>query len=107
MAPSAVEIPVPAAKPLASASITTRNEDLKSPSSPLPEVKSFDAATCSVDELVSALRVAGGVVVRGLLSESELAKLEADARPWLDKDTAWGDGRSRFQPFAIWQGRLP
>ncbi|OAL19556.1 hypothetical protein AYO22_09718 [Fonsecaea multimorphosa] len=96
MAPSAVEIPLPIPKAFSTPTSTsqpTQNEDLKSPSSPLPEVKTFHASTCKVDELVSALRVAGGVVLRGLLNEEELASLEKDTRPWLDKDTEWGDGR--------------
>ena len=94
MAPSAVEIPIPAVKSFGTpTSNAVKAEDLKSPSSPLPEVKSFDASNCSVDELVDALRVAGGVVVRGFLNESEVAQLETDTRPHLEKDTAWGDGK--------------
>jgi len=89
MAPSAVEIPLPTRKSLVTDDAATH---LKSPASPLPEVKVFDAATCSVDELVSALKVAGGLVIRGLLQQDELAHLEKDIRPWLEKDTPWEDG---------------
>ncbi|OQV00661.1 hypothetical protein CLAIMM_06128 [Cladophialophora immunda] len=95
MAPSAVEIPLPIPKSFSTPTSTPQpaeKAELKSPSSPLPEVKTFDASTCSVDELVSALRAAGGLVIRGLLNEQELASLEKDTRPWLDKDTAWDDG---------------
>ncbi len=67
MAPSAVEIPV--IIPKAFSTPTTTNgkahaPDLKGPDSPLPEVKSFDSSTCTVDEVVAAIRVAGGVIVR-------------------------------------------
>ncbi|KAH0841996.1 phytanoyl-CoA dioxygenase family protein [Fonsecaea pedrosoi] len=95
MAPSAVEVPLPIPKSFSTPTSTpqsTRKEDLKSPSSPLPEVKVFNASTCTVDELVSALRVAGGVVIRGMLNSEELANLEKDTRPWLEKDKAWDDG---------------
>lgn len=60
--------------------------------SPLPEVKSFDAATVTVDELVAALRVAGGVVIRNMLNKEELDAIEGDVRPWLNKDKAWENG---------------
>lgn len=98
MAPSAIEIPLPTPKTVdAFISIAPQADTLKSPSSPLPEVQTFDASTCTVEQLVAALRVAGGVVIRGLLDKDELVNLETDVRPWLDKDTAWGDGEcARF-----------
>lgn len=95
MAPSAVEIPeiIPKAFSTPAKAVgLVETPDLKSPDSPLPEVKSFDASNCSVEELVAALRIAGGVVVRGVLNAEELAKLETDTRPWLDKDEPWGEG---------------
>ena len=95
MAPSAVEVPTSIPKAFSTPTKTIHsNQDgkLKSPSSPLPEVKSLDATSCTVDELVAAIRVAGGVVIRGLLSKEELESLEKDTRPWLDKDEAWGEG---------------
>lgn len=95
MAPSAVEIPIAIPKAFSTpnkAVEPVEKADLKSPESPLPEVKSFDATTCSVEDLVAALRVAGGVVVRGVLNTEELVKLEKDTRPWLDKDEPWGEG---------------
>ncbi|KAK5462462.1 hypothetical protein LTS15_002174 [Exophiala xenobiotica] len=92
MAPSAVEVPLPVAKSLAVTNGLSTREELKSPASPLPEVKIFDAATATVDELVDALRVAGGLVVRNVMNKDELASLEKDIRPELEKDTAWADG---------------
>jgi hypothetical protein len=92
MAPSAVEVPLPVAKSLAVTNGVSTREELKSPASPLPEVRIFDAATATVDELVDALRVAGGLVVRNVMDKDELASLERDIRPELEKDTAWADG---------------
>ncbi|KAI9666424.1 MAG: hypothetical protein M1821_004360 [Bathelium mastoideum] len=63
--------------------------ELKCSKSPLPQVREFDAATVTVDELVDALKVAGGVVVRNMLNKSELDQIEADVRPWLEKDKPW------------------
>ncbi|OCT52525.1 phytanoyl-CoA dioxygenase family protein [Cladophialophora carrionii] len=95
MAPSAVEMPVIIPKSFSTPTRTngsTHAGDLKGPSSPVPEVKSFDGASCSVEELVAAIRVAGGVVIRGLLNADEIASLEKDTRPWLEQDNAWGEG---------------
>jgi hypothetical protein len=105
MAPSAVEIPVVVAKTFSTQTTTngaTHNGDLKGPSSPLPEVKTFDGASCSVEELVAALRVAGGVVIRGLLNADEIASLEKDTRPWLEKDNAWGEGGGEGKCELLW-----
>jgi hypothetical protein len=95
MAPSAVELPQIIPKAFSTPTTTAteiQNADLKGPDSPLPDVKSFDASTCDADDVVSALRVAGGVVVRGILNRDELAELEKDTRPFLEKDEAWGEG---------------
>ncbi|KAJ9644421.1 hypothetical protein H2204_001773 [Knufia peltigerae] len=92
MAPSAVEAPVPAAKAIDSTNGFIVDDELKSPASPLPEVKIFNAASATVEDLVEAIRVAGGVVIRNVLDQDELARIERDIRPELEKDTAWGDG---------------
>lgn len=92
MAPSAVEAPVPAAKAIDSTNGFIMDDELKSPASPLPEVKIFNAASATVEDLVEAIRVAGGVVIRNVLDQDELARIERDTRPELEKDTAWGDG---------------
>jgi hypothetical protein len=77
--------------------MTKANKELKSSESPLPEVMKFDAATVTVEELVDALKIAGGVIVRNLLTKDELDQIEADVRPWLEKDIPW-DGISRHPP---------
>jgi hypothetical protein len=84
MAPSAVETNEQVV------SVATKaNKEVKSSKSPLPEVKEFDATTVTVDELVDALKIAGGVIVRNLLTKEELDQIEADVRPWLEKDKPW------------------
>ena len=103
MAPSAVEVPVPLAKSIVATNGLSTREELKSPASPLPEVKTFDAEAATVDELVDALRIAGGLVIRNVLNKDELASLEKDIRPELEKDTAWGDGTFGVDCFPLGQ----
>lgn len=81
MAPSAIEID--------QTPILAKVNKPASPRSPLPVVQEFDAATVTVDQLVEALKLAGGVVVRNMLSQQELSEIEADVRPWLEKDIPW------------------
>ncbi|KAF2121339.1 hypothetical protein BDV96DRAFT_594549 [Lophiotrema nucula] len=68
---------------------TPKSVGVKSSKSPLPEVKEFDAATATIDDLVAALKVAGGVIIRNLLAQDELDNIEKDVRPWLEKDKPW------------------
>jgi hypothetical protein len=99
MSPSAVEIPIPTPKALTTAfNDDTKSEELKSPSSPLAEVKTFHASSCNVEDLVSAIRVAGGVVIKDMLNKDEIAELEKDTRPWLEQDTPWGKGQFSTKP---------
>ena len=71
MAPGPLEVREPVAP------IPVKKE-LKSSKSPLPEVKNFDAATVTVEELVDALRVAGGVVIRNMLEKEEVEQIEKE-----------------------------
>jgi hypothetical protein len=96
MVANASEIPGTIPRAFSTPTTTTTSKavtsELKGPHSPLPNVKSFDSASCTAEEVVSALRVAGGVVVRGVLNKDELARLEADTRLWLEMDREWGEG---------------
>jgi hypothetical protein len=83
MAPSAIEAEKVSCK------MTEINQELKSSKSPLPEVREFDAATATVDELVEALKISGGVFIRNMLTKDEISQIEADVRPWLEKDKPW------------------
>ncbi|KAJ5623674.1 hypothetical protein N7490_012279 [Penicillium lividum] len=46
-------------------------------------------ATASVDELVAALKLAGGVIIRNAVSQAALDQIEVDVRPGLEQDAAW------------------
>jgi hypothetical protein len=91
MSSTAIEIESPASISSKLAGTQSKTE-LKSPASPLPEVLTFDAATVTADELVQALRVAGGVVVKNMLTLDEVKAIEKDVRPWLEKDKPWTSG---------------
>jgi len=69
-------------------------KELKSSGSPLPEVKAFDAASVTVDELVRVIKVAGGVVIKNMLTVEEVGEIEKDVKPWLEKDKPWANGMS-------------
>jgi hypothetical protein len=78
-----------AASATASPSPITPNKSLKSSASPLPKVHSFNAATTASDQLVYALKLAGGVIIRNFLSTEDTSQIEADVRPHLDADQPW------------------
>ncbi|PMD33806.1 phytanoyl-CoA dioxygenase family protein [Hyaloscypha variabilis F] len=78
-----------AASATASPSPITPNKSLKSSASPLPKVHSFNAATTTSDQLVHALKLAGGVIIRNFLSTEDTSQIEADVRPHLDADQPW------------------
>lgn len=63
--------------------------ELKSSLSPLPEVLELDSSTATKEAVVNALKLSGGVVIRGLLKPEEVKQIEQDARPWLEKDQPW------------------
>ncbi|KAJ5705875.1 hypothetical protein N7536_001564 [Penicillium majusculum] len=46
-------------------------------------------ATASVDEIVAALKLAGGVIIRNAVGQATLDQIEVDVRPGLEQDTAW------------------
>jgi hypothetical protein len=86
MSPSAISPPLTPSKSIA-------HDGLKNMNSPLPKVETFHADTVTVDELVNSLKVAGGCVIRGMLKQDELDRIEKDVRPWLDKDKPWEGGK--------------
>lgn len=79
MAPSATLNDVPA----------SFDDTPKSSKSPLPPVLEFDAAKCTSEQLVDALKLSGGVIIRNMLPLDEVKAIEADVRPYLDKDIPW------------------
>jgi hypothetical protein len=62
------------------------DKSLKNPSSPLPKVQSFNAATVSTDDLIKALKIAGGAIIRNFLNTDDATQIEHDVRPHLDAD---------------------
>jgi hypothetical protein len=65
------------------------DKSLKSSSSPLPKVQSFDAATVSTDDLVKALKIARGAIIQNFLNTDDDTQIEHDIRPHLDADSPW------------------
>ena len=61
----------------------------KSELSPLPEVLELHYSNATKDQVVDALKVAGGVFIRGLLTPEQTRQIERDAGPWLEKDKPW------------------
>jgi hypothetical protein len=57
---------------------------------PLPKVSAFDSAIVTTDEIIAALRTAGGCIIRNAVAPSQLAQIETDTRPYLDADEPWG-----------------
>lgn len=56
---------------------------------PLPEVKAFNSAAVTTDEIIAALRQAGGCIIKNVVSAPHLAQIEKDTRQYLDADKAW------------------
>lgn len=68
-----------------------RADDLepKSSASPLPKVQTFNAEATTTDEVVAALRKAGGCIVRGLIPLDDIRQIERDVRPFIEADKPW------------------
>ncbi|EXJ81290.1 hypothetical protein A1O3_07580 [Capronia epimyces CBS 606.96] len=59
----------------------------------LPKVPDLDSRTVTTDEVVQALIVAGGCILRHAATPDQLAAIEADTRPWIEEDLPWkGEG---------------
>jgi len=54
----------------------------------LPEVQTLPATT-TVKEAVAALKLAGGVIIKNIMSSSSIAQIESEIRPHLDADIPW------------------
>jgi hypothetical protein len=68
------------------------HKPVKSSKSPLPEVKEFDSPLATVEDIVNALKIAGGVIVRNFLSLQEIDRILEDVNRYLDSDKPW-DGK--------------
>ncbi|KAK8248238.1 hypothetical protein HDK77DRAFT_223491 [Phyllosticta capitalensis] len=49
-------------------------------------------ATASPDEIVAGMKIAGGAIIRNILSHESIAQMEHDLRPYLEADTPWEAG---------------
>ncbi|EXJ83942.1 hypothetical protein A1O3_04609 [Capronia epimyces CBS 606.96] len=56
---------------------------------PPPKVHSFDASTASCDQIVQALSLCGGCIVRGMVPTEKLEQIERDTRPYIQADKPW------------------
>ncbi|KAK7903803.1 hypothetical protein LTR67_001823 [Exophiala xenobiotica] len=56
----------------------------------VPEVRVFDNATVTHDEILDALIEAGGCVIRNVVDPEDLAQIEKDTRPFIDADKPSG-----------------
>jgi hypothetical protein len=68
------------------------SEPVKSSESPLPDVKEFDSSSATVNDVVNALKIAGGVIMRNFLSVEEINRILKDVNPYLEADKPW-DGK--------------
>lgn len=53
------------------------------------ELQVLDAKTCTLDDVLKALREDGGVKIKGLLTPEEAAQCEKEIRPHLEADEKW------------------
>lgn len=65
------------------------SESLKSSKSPLLDVKEFHSSSATVEHVVNALKIAGGVIVRNFLGMEEIDRILKDVNPYLDADMPW------------------
>lgn len=64
-------------------------QPVKSSKSPVPEVREFDSSSATVVEVVNALKIAGGVIVRNFLGMEEIDRILKDVNPYLEADKPW------------------
>lgn len=77
---------IPTTTEKTSLTLTPIEDDLKRP---LPEVKVFDNATVTHDQIIDALIKAGGCVIKNVAAASDLAQIELDTRPYIEADKPW------------------
>lgn len=70
------------------------SKPVKSSKLPLPEVKEFDSSSATVDDVVNALKIAGGVIVRNFLDMEDIDRILKDVNPYLDSDKPWDGNQS-------------
>jgi hypothetical protein len=66
-----------------------RSQETKSSKSALPKVQEFESSSATVDDIVNALKISGGVIVRNFLGLEEIDQILKDLNPYLDADKPW------------------
>lgn len=74
----------------------SKSTEVKSSTSPLPDVQQFDSSVAVVDDVIKALKITGGVILRNFLGTEEIDQILSDVNPHLDADQPWGDGKRSF-----------
>jgi hypothetical protein len=92
MAPSAINNE-PDTSPNGNNQLHGTSNPVKSSESTLPEVREFDNATTTVEDVVNALKITGGVIIRNFLGLDEIDHILEDVTPYLEADKPWTDGQ--------------
>ncbi len=67
----------------ASLTPTRTKEEAENVKASLPKVVALDANTCTVDEIVEAMKVAGGLIIRNAVSHEALDLIESKQASWI------------------------
>lgn len=76
------------ATPAAPLSNSMNEVETTPPMDQLPPVHVFYPDS-SIDEIIEAMKVTGGCVIKNFVSDDDVANMEKELRPGLDADTAW------------------
>ncbi|KAJ5175039.1 uncharacterized protein N7482_000916 [Penicillium canariense] len=69
-------------------------KQVRSSKSAIPSVQEFEYSTATVNDIVNALKITGGVIVRNFLGREEIDRIMEDVNPYLDADKPWADGKA-------------
>ncbi|OKL56437.1 hypothetical protein UA08_08161 [Talaromyces atroroseus] len=65
------------------------SKKVQSSKSPIPKVQAFEGSAATVNDIVNALKLAGGVIVRNFLDLKDIDRILKDVNPYLDADKPW------------------
>jgi hypothetical protein len=69
----------------------------KSSKSQLPSLNQIESSSANVKDVVKALKITGGVIVRDFLGMEEIGRILKDVSPYLEADQPW-DGNPSSSP---------
>lgn len=58
----------------------------------VPDIETFDAHSYNLEDVIKAMIVGGGAIIKNVLSPEDLIKAENEVRPYLDQDVAFQGG---------------